>query len=59
MFVAIKYETNRVVTDIFFLFNLPNSEIKPQTAQTTRHNPTDPDLSKALVGETKIPDPII
>jgi len=35
----------------------PKREIAPHTAQITRHSPTEPDRSKALVGDTKIPDP--
>jgi hypothetical protein len=29
----------------------------PHTAQITKHRPTEPDRSNALVGDTKIPDP--
>jgi len=37
--------------------NAPNRDSTPQLNQTTKQNPTDPDRSKALVGDTKMPEP--
>jgi hypothetical protein len=37
---------------------VPNKEMVPHTAHMTRHRPTEPDLSRALAGDTKIPDPV-
>jgi len=36
---------------------LPNIAIIPQTNQTTKLIPTDPDPSKTPLGDTNIPDP--
>jgi len=30
----------------------------PHTAHMMRHRPTEPDLSRALAGDTKMPDPV-
>lgn len=35
----------------------PSRDNKPQEIQTIRQRPTDPDLSRALVGDTNIPEP--
>jgi len=37
--------------------NAPNKDNTPQLIQTIRQNPTDPDRSSALVGDTKMPEP--
>jgi len=37
--------------------NAPNRDSTPQLIQTIKQNPTDPDRSKALVGDTKMPEP--
>lgn len=39
------------------LKNLPNKDIRPQVAQTSRASPTEPALWSALLGDTNIPAP--
>lgn len=39
------------------LKNLPNRDMKPQAAQTSRASPTEPALWSALLGDTNIPAP--
>lgn len=39
------------------LKNLPNRDIRPQAAQTSRASPTEPALWSALLGDTNIPAP--
>jgi hypothetical protein len=37
---------------------LPNKETAPQAAQMIRQNPTDPACCSAIVGDTKMPEPM-
>lgn len=39
------------------LYNLPRRARNPLAVQTTRLNPTDPVLSRTLLGEMNIPEP--
>lgn len=37
---------------------VPSKEMVPHTAHMMRHKPTEPDLSRALAGDTKMPEPV-
>ena len=42
----------------WLLVIIPNMDMTPQSAHTTRDRWMDPVLSKSPVGDTKIPDPV-